>query len=974
MAPKKRPLSGTAVKKASMKMVMKAAMKKAPAAMKKAPMKKVMKAAMKNAPMKKAEDWGKSYYKVIKGVKYDRKLLNTAMKYKKSGGEITAAEAEKLVKEAADDGLTVTKAGPGITPTERRTLKHILKTFPMADGAEDAMKTALGLGKPSYYKVIDGQKYDRELLEYADNLANKGKDGKLSPKDVEELTSSAANDGPGMTPIERKTLQRILETVSITTSAASKLKRAVAKRGQSYYKVIDGAKYDRELLDAAEDMAADGQISEQEMKDLWAQAEDGPGITPTEKRTLEHIRDTMKLTPNAQTFINSVMKNKPTSYYKQIDGVKYDRELLEHADEFAADGQISDKDIKELWAEAEDGPGITDTERRTLEYIRSSGQYKLTKKAQDFLNKVMKKRHTSYYKQVDGVKYDRELYELAEKMAQDGQLSADQVKEFWTQDEDGPGITPTELRTLKQIQDKYKLPDEAKCFLDDVMAKTKPAEDKPDLEAEEKAKAEQAMKDAAEQARKEKDAAEQAAKEAEAKAAAEKELAIKEAEAKAEADRLANEAAEKAAAEEDGEKKAAAEQAAQEAAQKATEAAEREEAAKKAAEKAARVEADKKADLMRQAQMAAFEKAQREKAEKERLAKLKTAAEKAELAKKAADSSQVIEDSEKLGAELEAKFGSLFDKIDTSSDGKLSAQALKDWVSKNEAAAAAAASMELGIGKIDDFVKEAATDGDGEVDRDDFLGYFAHVNTDKDKCFNALFDAIDVNGDGVLTFQEVRDYQWHKNTKFFQLLGIYGWHSMVAQMDTNNDGKIDRKEFVDYLKNKQKAGDAGQQAFPDAKSTPAWKQARAMPTPGTGKGGDKGGGKGGAKVGKSDPNRCWDFDGGYCYRGARCCYKHYKTTQQDQATLDAHHKQCSNICKQAGINLSQEAHNELQTLKVVDAQNLICSLGAGGQNEGVLDKNHFVIHSARRLRAQAGVSAHPDWEWYHGRNKRARKC
>lgn len=954
-----------------MKTVMKAAMKKAPmkAAMKKAPMKKVTKAGMKNAPMKKAEDLGKSYYKMIKGVKYDRKLLNTAMKYKKSGGEISAAEAEKLVKEAADDGLTVTKAGPGITPTERRTLKHILKTFPMADGAEDAMKTALGLGKPSYYKVIGGQKYDRELLEYADNLANKGKDGKLSPKDVEELTSSAANDGPGITPIERKTLQRILETVPITTSAASKLKRAVAKRGQSYYKVIDGAKYDRELLDAAEDMAADGQISEQEMKDLWAQAEDGPGITPTEKRTLEHIRDTMKLTPNAQAFINSVMEKKPTSYYKQINGVKYDRELLEHADEFAADGQISEKEIKELWAEAEDGPGITDTERRTLEYIRSSGQYKLTKKAQDFLNKVMQKRHTSYYKQVDGVKYDRELYELAEKMAQDGQLSADQVKELWTQAEDGPGITPTELRTLKHIQDKYKLPDEAKGFLDDVTAKTKPAEDKPDFEAEEKAKAEQAMKDAAEQARKEKEAAEQAVKEAEANAAAEKEAAIKEAEAKAEADRLAKEAAEKAAAEEEGEKKAAAEQAAQEAAQKAKEAAEREEAAKKAAEKAAKEEADKKADLMRQAQMAAVEKAQREKAEKERLAKLKTTAEKAELAKKAAESSKVIEDLEKLGAELEAKYGSLFDKIDTSGDGKLSAQELKDWVSKNETAAR----MELGIGKIDDFVKEADTDGDGEVDRDEFLGYFAHVNIDKDKCFNALFDAIDVNGDGDLTFQEVRDYQWYKNSKFFQLLGIYGWHSMVAQMDANGDGKIDRKEFVDYLKNKQKAGNSGQQAFPGTKSTPAWKQARAMPTPGAGKGGGKGGGKGKGKVGKNDPNRCWDFDGGYCYRGARCHYTHYKTSQQDQATLDAHHKQCLNICKQVGINLSQEAHNELQTLKVVDAQSLIWSLGAGGQNEGVWDKNHFVIHNARRLRAQAGVSAHPDWEWYHGPNKRARK-
>ena len=39
-------------------------------------------------------------------------------------------------------------------------------------------------------------------------------------------------------------------------------------------------------------------------------------------------------------------------YYKQFDGVKYDREILEKAEEFARDGQISYADAVELWEDA----------------------------------------------------------------------------------------------------------------------------------------------------------------------------------------------------------------------------------------------------------------------------------------------------------------------------------------------------------------------------------------------------------------------------------------------------------------------------------------------------------------------------------------------------------------------------------------------------------------------------------------------
>lgn len=60
------------------------------------------------------------------------------------------------------------------------------------------------------------------------------------------------------------------------------------------------------------------------------------------------------------------------SYYTTIKGVRYAKDLLELAKELTSgkgDGRISVADIKQLVESAKDGPGITDTERRTLVYI-----------------------------------------------------------------------------------------------------------------------------------------------------------------------------------------------------------------------------------------------------------------------------------------------------------------------------------------------------------------------------------------------------------------------------------------------------------------------------------------------------------------------------------------------------------------------------------------------------------------------------
>ena len=75
---------------------------------------------------------------------------------------------------------------------------------------------------------------------------------------------------------------------------------------KSYYKIVKGVRYDRALLEAAENRIkgqGDGRISEQDLKELADLSEDGKGITVTELRTLRYIQDEFNLTEKAQRWL-----------------------------------------------------------------------------------------------------------------------------------------------------------------------------------------------------------------------------------------------------------------------------------------------------------------------------------------------------------------------------------------------------------------------------------------------------------------------------------------------------------------------------------------------------------------------------------------------------------------------------------------------------------------------------------------------
>lgn len=80
------------------------------------------------------------------------------------------------------------------------------------------------------------------------------------------------------------------------------------------------------------------------------------------------------------------------SYYKTIDGKKYDGELLEAADKAVAgagDGRISMEDAKGLLSEVKDGGSYTDIEKDTMEYIRDN--YKWTDSADEWFRTEIRK-------------------------------------------------------------------------------------------------------------------------------------------------------------------------------------------------------------------------------------------------------------------------------------------------------------------------------------------------------------------------------------------------------------------------------------------------------------------------------------------------------------------------------------------------------------------------------------------------------
>lgn len=156
----------------------------------------------------------------------------------------------------------------------------------------------------NYYQVINGQRYSGTLIRNAKFRMRGQGDGKVSVQDAQDLWQIAMGGGR-ITEIEEATLLYLMEHLNWTDAAKNWMKDKLAEeveKEKSYYKIIDGLKYDRKILNEADRLTAgkgDGRISQDDAELLLPLFGDFGDVTIVEERTLKYLLEHHKWTPKA---------------------------------------------------------------------------------------------------------------------------------------------------------------------------------------------------------------------------------------------------------------------------------------------------------------------------------------------------------------------------------------------------------------------------------------------------------------------------------------------------------------------------------------------------------------------------------------------------------------------------------------------------------------------------------------------------
>lgn len=168
--------------------------------------------------------------------------------------------------------------------------------------------------------------------------------------------------------------------------------------------------------------------------------------------------------------------------YRQIAGVRYDESALVIADEAVlSHGKISLADARALFADVEDGPGVTETEYATLRFVAEGGrdgkEYHLDPSASKYLvgklrehdpaSRVRPARSPRLYRTHRGVRYDENALTIAEAAVKHrGRVSKEDAEAIWADVHDHGEVTDTEYRTLARVcGGSFKITAAAKRFL-----------------------------------------------------------------------------------------------------------------------------------------------------------------------------------------------------------------------------------------------------------------------------------------------------------------------------------------------------------------------------------------------------------------------------------------------------------------------------------------------------------------------------
>lgn len=223
----------------------------------------------------------------------------------------------------------------------------------------------------SYYKIVKGVRYDRALLEAAENRIKGQGDGRISEQDLKELVD-LSEDGKGITVTELRTLRYIQDEFNLTEKAQRWLTDNISR-------------LEREKISSESEEGTSQEKSthaEVETEDQIDKANEPYGDDKDDPNQINNSGAEQHISKEAEEKTEKETK----SYYRIIEGKRYDRGLLDAADERVegkGDGRISENDLIELVELSRDGRGITETELETLNYIKI--HYNLTEKANTWL-------------------------------------------------------------------------------------------------------------------------------------------------------------------------------------------------------------------------------------------------------------------------------------------------------------------------------------------------------------------------------------------------------------------------------------------------------------------------------------------------------------------------------------------------------------------------------------------------------------
>lgn len=153
------------------------------------------------------------------------------------------------------------------------------------------------------YKIVDGIRLDKSLIELAEaSVAGVG-DGRISFEDAQKIWADAMADGK-ITVVENRTVKYILDNYNCTDKAKAFL-------GEHVYKTIGGVQYDLALLQTADKLtsgAGDGRISFDDAGVIWGLVDADGVVTEVESRTVRYICDNYNCTDKAKAFLLDHLK------------------------------------------------------------------------------------------------------------------------------------------------------------------------------------------------------------------------------------------------------------------------------------------------------------------------------------------------------------------------------------------------------------------------------------------------------------------------------------------------------------------------------------------------------------------------------------------------------------------------------------------------------------------------------------------